>query len=511
MKSSETQFYFQRFGFCERQILTPPPQNLGLVIVIPCFNEPDLIGSLESLWRCDRPGCAVEIIVVINSGAKSSAEVRLQNQNTFEQAAAWVRTLRSNDPHPDPAAVGTEGHPKGWTTNDDDPARCPPFRVSGTCAQKHSNATAPRLDAHPLAALPLPSSLIPIPSVGRGIDFHLLHFPDLPPKHAGVGLARKIGMDEAARRFDDIGNPQGIIAGFDADCQCQPNYLTAIERHFQEHPRSPGCSIHFEHPLSDTAPGSRLSEPRRGTNIPNSQADEAIVTYELHLRYYVKALRYAGFPYAYHTIGSCMAVRAQAYMQQGGMSKRQAGEDFYFLHKIIPLGNFTELTATTVFPSPRASDRVPFGTGKAVGDYLLDPQSWTYPLQAFLDLKLFFDRLPSLSHTRDSGAPEVLSSLPKSIHTFLKSENFEQAVKEILENTSTEAAFRKRFFHWFNGFQTMKFIHRARDHFYGQKDAREEAERLLVLTGESPANNSSVRELLSTYRRIQAKSWTAKS
>ncbi|MEZ4848576.1 MAG: hypothetical protein R3B93_08140 [Bacteroidia bacterium] len=28
-----------------------------------------------------------------------------------------------------------------------------------------------------------------------------LHFPDLPAKHAGVGLARKIGMDEAVDRL----------------------------------------------------------------------------------------------------------------------------------------------------------------------------------------------------------------------------------------------------------------------------------------------------------------------
>src|SRR5213594_3575687 len=89
---------------------------------------------------------------------------------------------------------------------------------------------------------------------------------------------------------------------------------------------------------------------------------EAIAAYELHLRYYVRALRYAGFPYAHHTIGSCMAVRADVYKKQGGMNKRQAGEDFYFLQKIIPLGHFTDLTETKVIPSSRPSDRVPFGT-----------------------------------------------------------------------------------------------------------------------------------------------------
>ena len=31
---------------------------------------------------------------------------------------------------------------------------------------------------------------------------HILYYPDLPKKHAGAGLARKIGMDEAVNRFN---------------------------------------------------------------------------------------------------------------------------------------------------------------------------------------------------------------------------------------------------------------------------------------------------------------------
>src|SRR5207249_6387595 len=114
--------------------------------------------------------------------------------------------------------------------------------------------------------------------------------------------------------------------------------------HFRENPRSPGCSIYFEHPLEGPL---------------DARVYDAISTYELHLRYYVQALRYAGFPYAYHTFGSCMTVRADAYMEQGGMNKRKAGEDFYFLQKIISLDGFSDLTETTVIPSQigRASCR----------------------------------------------------------------------------------------------------------------------------------------------------------
>ena len=94
------------------------------------------------------------------------------------------------------------------------------------------------------------------------------------------------------------------------------------------------------------------------------------MAYELHLRYLNLFSRFTGFPYAYHTIGSCFGVRAETYASQGGMNKRKAGEDFYFLHKIIPLGEFREINNTCVIPSPRESDRVPFGTGAAIGKYL---------------------------------------------------------------------------------------------------------------------------------------------
>jgi len=408
---SEADFYFQRFGFCGRQIAAPAPRDLGLVVVIPCFNEPDLLGSLESLASCDPPGCAVEVIVVLNASVNSIEAIHLQNQRTFEQATAWGKS-------------------------------------------------------HP--------------------EVHLLHFADLPAKHAGVGLARKIGMDEAARRFDEAGNLRGVIVGFDADCRCQQNYLTSLERHFQQHPSSPGCSIYFEHPLTGTA---------------DSRVEEAIVAYELHLRYYVQALRYAGFPYAHHTVGSCMAVRADAYKNQGGMNKRQAGEDFYFLHKIIPLGGFTDLVETAVFPSPRASDRVPFGTGKAVGDYLSGQEISTYPLQAFLDLKQFLEHLPELFRGGADGLIAAPGVLPQSIETFLQKEAFVKVLQEIRENTASEAAFRKRFFHWFDGFRTMKFIHHARDRFYGQGNIAEEAGKLLRLKGEIVAAEISMRELLGIYRR----------
>lgn len=342
----------------------PPSPDLRIAVVVPCFNEPDVVGALRSLRACERPVSGVEVIVVVNASADAAPEVKAQNRRSAEQARPYA---------------------------------------------------------------------------------HVLEFPDLPPKHAGVGLARKIGMDEALHRLADVGKLwDGIIVNFDADCLCDANYLCAIEAHFDKYSATPGCSIYFEHP-----PGP---------------AD----LYELHLRYYVQALRFANFPCAFHTVGSCMAVRAQVYMEQGGMNKRKAGEDFYFLQKVIALGNYTDLVTTRVIPSGRESDRVPFGTGRAIGDYLCGKPMQTYPLEAFLDLKAFF---ADIEHP------------PAAMTQFLARLNFTAKLGEIRRNTATPAAFRDRFFRWFNGFMVMKWIHFARDNLYGPRPIPDEAERLLQALG----------------------------
>lgn len=409
--------YFTRFGFCDRQIAAAPHPHLGLVAVIPCFNEPDLIGALDSLWACERPGCAMEVIVAVNCPAGSSPAIRAQNELTLREGADWASDHRD-----------------------------PRFRL------------------------------------------HLLHFPELSPKQAGVGLARKIGMDEAARRFDDLHSPEGIITGYDADCRCARNYLVALEQLFAQHATCPGCSVYFEHPLDGPL------EPR---------IYEAVAAYELHLRYYLQALRFAGFPFAHHTIGSCMAVRTGIYKKQGGMNRRQAGEDFYFLQKIIPLGGFVDLTTTTVFPSPRLSERVPFGTGKAIRDYLERGFLATYPLRAILDLKVLFDGLPALYRAEVSSSEEIARSLPEALRGYLGKKSFTDTLREIRGNTAGEAAFRKRFFNWFNAFQIMKFVHDARDRFYAPARVEKEAGELLDLISarDGTGAGASTRDLLNIYRR----------
>ena len=413
--------YLTKHKFCDRKIAKIPCSDLGIIVVIPCFNEPDLLTTLNTLWNCKRTiNCSVEVIVVVNSGEDSSDEVLGQNNITYQSVIGWI-----NDHQDDK------------------------------------------------------------------LSFHIIHIKNLPKKHAGVGLARKIGMDEAVARFNDIKNSNGIIVCFDADCMCDKNYLVAIEKHFKNNPNAIGCSIYFEHPTEG--------------NAFDQNVYDGIINYELFLRYYNQGLRYSGFSYAYHTVGSCMAVRSNVYQKQGGMNRRKAGEDFYFLHKIIPLGNFSEISDTCVIPSPRVSSRVPFGTGKAIEKWLKDDSQvfLTYHPDTFTDLRAFFQKIADLY-----GNNKMATQFPVSVQHFLERNNFEEKLKEIKLNSSNQLTFRKRFFNWFDGFMVLKYVHFARDNYYDQIDVSEVSKKLLILMKQAfdePQVN--ILGLLIRYRELDKSSY----
>ncbi|MDA7866403.1 glycosyltransferase [Verrucomicrobia bacterium] len=321
--------------------------------------------------------------------------------------------------------------------------------------------------------------------------YHLLHFPDLPPKHAGVGLARKIGMDEAAARLHQAGHlEEGIIACFDADCTCEANFLVENIRHFQRHPKSAACSTYFEHPLEGPLP---------------SPLYDAAAAYELHLRYYVEALRSIGFPYAYHTIGSSMAVKPKSYLQHGGMNRKKAGEDFYFLQKLMLNAEVTELNRTTVFPSVRPSHRVPFGTGRAIQHVLDGTQQTTYPFQAFRDLSKLISEINQLQTIPNHFRKQRNDRLPKTINDFLELNKVDEATHEIAQNVREIQQFKKRFWQWFSGFRCMKFLNWITEETYPKVSVEIAAAepQLLQRIGHTEKGSETVPKLLETYRAHQ--------
>jgi len=282
---------------------------------------------------------------------------------------------------------------------------------------------------------------------GPKLNFHFINVYDLPQKHAGVGLARKTGMDEAVRRFDEIGY-DGMIVCLDADCTVGADYLKGLEKYSGAPEKYNSICLHFEHNIEKEK---------------NEDLKLGIIYYELFLRYYKDALTFCNFPYNFYTIGSSMAVKTSTYCKAGGMNKRKAGEDFYFLQKVFPYGKVIELNSVTVFPSSRISSRVPFGTGRAQQNFI-DRESGlysTYNFKTFEDLKTLFD-----FNFYSKDFPSETNYFSPAIKSFLSENNFSKKLTEIKCNTNSEQQFRKRFFNWLDGFMILKFVHFARDNFY---------------------------------------------
>jgi hypothetical protein len=302
----------------------------------------------------------------------------------------------------------------------------------------------------------------------KNFQFIPVLLTDLPKKHAGAGLARKIGMDIALHRFDRINKPDGLIISLDADTLVEQNYFIAIEEAISFNNNPGGCIIKFEHILTGGAyPG---------------EVYKAIVLYELYLRYYRNILCFIGFPFAFYTIGSCFGVRADVYARQGGMNRKKAGEDFYFLTKLFPHVNFVAVNNTCVHPSPRPSLRVPFGTGPVIhkltntkGTDLL-----TYHPQAFFDLKLLFSSVSSLYAADEGDIKRIFFSLSIPLQEFLTENSFKQKLEEIRKNTATLETFSKRFFLWFDGFQVIRYLNFVHKKYFKKIPVQQAANQFLI-------------------------------
>jgi glycosyltransferase involved in cell wall biosynthesis len=292
-----------------------------------------------------------------------------------------------------------------------------------------------------------------------------------PFKKWGVGMARKAGMDEALRRFDKINSPHGIILCLDADCTVSSNYLTAVERDLYQDRERKGCTVYYEHPLSGTG--------------HSREEYNSVLQYELHLRYYHQALRYASFPYVFHTVGSTIGVKALPYMKSGGMNRKQAGEDFYFLQKVVPAGGWFRLNDATVYPSPRASDRVPFGTGMAVSRMVAEGKSvfLTYNPAAFSDLRQFLALCEISFSIKNDEIGNLYNDMPEAFSLFLSADEWCSKITEVKSNSASPESFRKRLYHWFNMFKVVRFLNFSHESFYSRIPAADAAAEIMRLSG----------------------------
>ena len=275
----------------------------------------------------------------------------------------------------------------------------------------------------------------------------------LMPPGKGVGLARKMACDLACRMVDEglVENPW--LGCTDADVHLPANYF------------APQTDTQWRNAAALLYPFEHL--PHEDCSINLSQQ-----LYDFSLHYYVAGLAFAGSPYAFQTIGSTMAIHAQAYCKVRGFPKREAAEDFYMLNKLAKTGKVVSLAAPPISIDCRKSDRVPFGTGAAIGKLsdMQDPlaQYQYYNPGVFACLKTWLEILPVLESGK-LNLEQALSGKQNAglIHAVLYEIGAERALAHARQHSSTQAGFLKHMHDWFDAFRTLKYVHAVRDRHFG--------------------------------------------
>lgn len=277
---------------------------------------------------------------------------------------------------------------------------------------------------------------------------------ELGPKD-GVGLARKIGLDWALGiLWESQTTTNGTLISLDADTRVPSDYLGAIAGFFQS-PARWAAVVDYAHPVDG----------------PDEEV-RAILSYELFLRYQELAWRFAESPYAYPAIGSTMICTCEAYVASGGMNRRQAGEDFYFLQQLAKTGRVDRIRDTVVCPSGRASHRVPFGTGRKVGSFPGDEDDayLTYHPETWRILR---DWLRSVQSDLDGSGDLLIAranAIAPELSAWLQAQEFSAAWERILQHARSPQQRQRQFHSWFDAFRTLMLTHHLRDHGYPRQN-----------------------------------------
>jgi hypothetical protein len=330
---------------------------------------------------------------------------------------------------------------------DSPPAVHEASRLARERLERELPAAAIVCESPPIRAYPLSGGTLLL--MDRAAPGHFL------PEGQGVGLARKIGNDVALRlsELGRLGSPW--LHNTDADVVLPRDYFEQTEGVDAE---AAGAALYFfEHrfdPDPDLAMAGRL--------------------YEISLRYYVLGLAWAGSPYSYQSMGSCLAIPGAAYAAVRGFPKKNAAEDFYVLNKLAKVGRIEKLAGAPLLLEGRPSDRVPFGTGRALRDLTSGKKALAnfrlyHPL-VFAHVAAWLRVLGRIASTGGDVAG-AMNELPESspfFRTDLLRESLERlkaahAIAEARARSSDAATLERHLHAWFDAFRTLKLVHFLRD------------------------------------------------
>ncbi|GEM_PF-1162013 len=272
----------------------------------------------------------------------------------------------------------------------------------------------------------------------------------------GVGRARKMGMDFALALYEMGLLTARFVGSSDADAFLPEEYFSTLTRAGQG-------DFFQKNTLKEQRTCSALLFPYEHIAHEDRSLFARMQEVEASFRYYVLGLAKANSPYAFHSLGSALAVSLPHYARVRGFPNRQAGEDFYVLGKLCKLAPMIRLVSPRVSIETRLSDRVPFGTGPSLqrAQELASTSSFLgYNPQAFMYLEAF---LKVMTQAAEGGSLNevVLNQLPAWAQQL--GEKIWLKLAPHLQSCPSSTHRRRCFHDQFDALATLQFIHLAHE------------------------------------------------
>lgn len=270
------------------------------------------------------------------------------------------------------------------------------------------------------------------------------------PSGQGIGLARKIGCDLLLAIHESGRIALPWIHATDADVRLPADYFEQIAA--VDAAKAAAALYFFRHLFPDDTDLARAGR-----------------LYEISLRYDTLGLAWAGSPYAYQNMGSCLAIPAAAYAAVGGFPLTDAVEDVTILNALAKIGSIERLAGSPVGLAGRISTRVPISTGQAISAMVgkrgaADSFRLPHPL-AFAHLAAWLRVLGAVAR-RGGDVSAALDILPLG-NPFFRADLLEEALREVdafaavretIQEPGDERSRLLRLHRWFDGFRTRRLL-----------------------------------------------------
>ena len=262
---------------------------------------------------------------------------------------------------------------------------------------------------------------------------------EIPHKNAGVGFARKIGMDLI---LPHLKNEHSLFFSTDADTIIDKNYFQIIINYFNNNDVK-AAVVGFKH-----------------IDFKTQSLKKEIIHYEKILTETANKIKDSGSPYGYVSMGSAMICDKNAYVSVGGMPKKKATEDFYFLQELTKYCGVHTINKILVYPSSRSESRVYLGTGYRMIETKkgFKITSLSYSEQAFSYLKKWLKIGTSSWNLNLTELLTKTTDVSVQLTNYIIKENIEIIWPKLQNTSSTKFHFINQFHCWFDGLKTIRFL-----------------------------------------------------